>query len=961
MLRITPSQSVDGAKNYFDDALTRGDYYAEGQEIAGSWGGRAAQSFGLAGEVSREAFHQLCENINPATGKRLTARNRSGRRVGYDFNFHCPKSVSAVYALTEDPRILEAFRTSVQETMKELEQDAECRVSGRGPFAFRPTGNMVWGEFVHFTTRPVDDVPDPHLHAHCFAFNATWDGEQEMWKAAEFGGIKRDGRYFEAGFHARFAGRMAQMGYPIRRDGKGFWDIGGIPSSVTDKFSRRTAEIEALAQELGIVNPKALDELGARSRQAKSKGKSTEQLRDTWDSWLTADERAAIQSANGDADGTPRVPQITTAEALTHATEHVFERRSVVSNRDLAEATLRRGFGAVSVRDTWRRVEALIETETLITANLKGRDMVTTRRVLNEEREMLGFARDSRGTCGPLARAEYRFSDPLFHDPTKDTAEQQTAIRRVLGSNDRVIDIRGGAGTGKTTLMREVALGIKDGGHQIHAFAPTAKASRGVQRQEGFAGADTVTRLLMDRELQQKVRGQVLWIDESGLLGAQALNAVFKVARAQGCRVILSGDTKQHSSVPRGDAVRILEEHGGVDPIELTKIQRQRVHKGPEPAKIRRYRNAVKLLSEGDPVGAFERLERMGAVEEFDSDADARERFERIANDYLQAVDGRNGKGKKNSVLAVSPTHAEGHAVTQQIREGLKESGRVGKRDRDFTQLVNLNWTQAERQDPAKYQAGQVVQFHQNVKGGITRGERFTVIETDVDGVRVSGTDGATRTLPLDAAGRFSVFAERPLELAKGDRVRITQNGYSQDGKHRLNNGTIYDVAGFTRKGDIRLKNGWIIDGRYGHIAHGYVTTSHVSQGQTVDVVLIAQGGQSFGVSSLEQFYVSVSRGKEQVKIYTDDKDGLRTAIGRSGHRMSATELAAGEGDKRKEKGQDQTKAKTGQRRQFKDRLRNRQARQMKEKHKRKFRTVMDRRRNSTQRGKHHDQGMDGR
>ncbi len=972
MLRITQSRSAAaGAKKYFDEALTRGDYYSEGQEIAGSWGGRAAQSFGLEGDVSREAFHQLCDNINPHTGKRLTARNRSGRRVGYDFNFHCPKSVSAVYALTEDARILDAFRTSVQETMQELEKSAECRVSGTS--RRRTTGNMVWGEFVHFTTRPVDEVPDPHLHAHCFAFNATWDGEQKMWKAADFGGIKRDGRYFEAGFHARFAGRMAQMGYPIKRDGKGFWDIGGIPASVKDKFSRRTEEIDALAQELGIVDPEALAQLGAQSRQAKSKGMSTEQLRGTWDSWLTTAERDAIQNANGDADDTPRTPNVTAAEAFSHATEHVFERKSVVSSRELADAALRRGVGAVGVEDVWRRMDGLVETDTLITAKLKDREMVTTRRVLNEEREMLAFARNGRGMCDSLGRHDYQFSDPLFHDATKDTKEQETAIRRVLRSHDRVIDVRGGAGTGKTTMMREVAQGvlreithgIKAGGHQIHAFAPTAEASRGVLRAEGFDSADTVARLLIDRRLQQQVRGQVLWIDEAGLLGAKTLNAVFKVAKAQGCRVILTGDTKQHGSVERGDAVRVLEKYGGVDPIEITKIQRQRVHKGPEPKAIKQYRRAVKHLSEGNPVKAFEQLDRMGAVVEFDDGTEASGRYQKIASDYLQAVDGRNLKGKPNTVLAVSPTHAEGKAVTHHIREGLKQTGRVGKRERETVQLVNLNWTEAERADTAKFQAGQVVKFHQHAKGGFKRGERFKVVDADAQSVRVSRSDGAIHTLPLENAARYSVYAERALPLAKGDRVRITQNGYTTDGEHRLNNGALYEVKGFTRKGDIRLNNGWVVDAQYGHIAHGYVTTSHASQGKTVDVVLVAQGAQSFGASSLEQFYVSVSRGKSQVKIYTDDKDGLLGAIKRSGHRISATELTEEDDSKAKSKRETSQRQQTKgrhQKQRFAERKDNRQSRVMKLKRQRRFRTVMDRRRNSTQKGRRsHEQNMDGR
>ena len=79
-------------------------------------------------------------------------------------------------------------------------------------------------------------------------------------------------------------------------------------------------------------------------------------------------------------------------------------------------------------------------------------------------------------------------------------------------------------------------------------------------------------------------------------------NGVLKVAREQDCRVILTGDTRQHASVERGDALRVLEENGGISPIEITKIQRQRVHDRPEPETIRQYRQAVRSLSEGDPA-----------------------------------------------------------------------------------------------------------------------------------------------------------------------------------------------------------------------------------------------------------------------------------------------------------------------------------------------------------------------
>lgn len=52
-----------------------------------------------------------------------------------------------------------------------------------------------------------------------------------------------------------------------------------------------------------------------------------------------------------------------------------------------------------------------------------------------------------------------------------------------------------------------------------------------------------------------------------------------------------------------------------------------------------------------------------------------------------------------------------------------------------------------------------------------------------------------------------------------------------------------------------------------GHIQHGYVATSHAAQGKTVDRVLIAMGSESVPAISAEQFYVSVSRGRDRAGV----------------------------------------------------------------------------------------------
>lgn len=121
----------------------------------------------------------------------------------------------------------------------------------------------------------------------------------------------------------------------------------------------------------------------------------------------------------------------------------------------------------------------------------------------------------------------------------------------------------------------------------------------------------------------------------------------------------------------------------------------------------------------------------------------------------------------------------------------------------------------------------------------------------------------------------------------------MTQNGTTDDKKGRLMNGTIHTVGAFDRRGNIVLGNGQVVPKRFGHITHGYCTTSHASQGKTVDRVFVALGPESFAAASKEQFYVSVSRGREAVTVYCQDRRDLLEAVSRSSARLSASELAA--------------------------------------------------------------------
>lgn len=105
MIRMIPSMSAAHAKAYFSEALAKSDYYLNDQELQGQIKGQLAKRLGVQGPATKEVFFALSENRHPKTGEKLTPRTKENRIVGYDVNFHCPKSVSLLHVLSKDDHI----------------------------------------------------------------------------------------------------------------------------------------------------------------------------------------------------------------------------------------------------------------------------------------------------------------------------------------------------------------------------------------------------------------------------------------------------------------------------------------------------------------------------------------------------------------------------------------------------------------------------------------------------------------------------------------------------------------------------------------------------------------------------------------------------------------------------------------------------------------------------------------
>jgi conjugative relaxase-like TrwC/TraI family protein len=848
MFTAVAQKNLGDAESYFDEHLSQNDYYAAGEIRPGQWIGAGAERLGLKGEVTREQFHALCENQNPETGERLTQRQlkEGQRRVFYDFTCSAPKSVSVLAVTLADERLVTAHEEATRIAFRELETFAATRVRKQGNQKDRITGNLAAATFTHTSSRALD----PQLHTHFTVFNATFDDSERSWKALQAGGMYDAIRYGTAVYRNELAKRVQQIGYRIQPSKHGF-QIEGVSDEVLKRFSKRAQQRDAVVQELEQklgrkLSKNAISLAVHQSRAEKVKGISTAEVRERQLAQLSSDEQQSLQKLCSSVHPVRPVrvfePEI---QVLNHAVAHVFERKSVVPEHELLNVALSQRPGEVDLPT----LKAAVKYSPDLVRTERG---FSTRQILATELDLIQTVNAGCDAVAPL-HPGYRPADWLGED-------QQRAIYHVLRTSDHITGLRGLAGSGKTTALRELIAACKEARVEPLFCAPTAAATD-VLRKEGFEAVTLQSLLLTKPALSAR---QLVVLDEAGAVGMDDMKRLFDLGKD--CRIVLSGDTGQHASVTRGDALRILENHSDFQSGQLTRIRRQR--------KVE-YRRAVELAAQKNTNEAFAQLERMGAVTEFSGDKLHGE----AAQSYVKAL-------KQNqSVLLVAPTWNEIEAVTEKVRAELKSSGRLAGEEKEFQVFDSLSWTEAQKRDARQYRPGLAIRFHRQ-KTGFAKDETVAVVAVENDALKVQRADGSESIFPLGQGfALFDVGEKRKLKVAAGEKLLLQSNW-----QKKFVNGELVEVRAI--QGDsVVLADGRVIPENYRTFTHGYAVTSHAAQGKTVDEVLVVASSRSLPAINQQQFYVSISRGREACHAFTDDAEMLRSHVTRSSARLAAVEV----------------------------------------------------------------------
>ncbi len=865
MVSIT-NVSSGQASTYYQ----RDNYYTRAD---GQWQGAGASALGLSGAIQKDDFENLIHGRDPQ-GDRLIAGGGENHehRAGVDLTFSAPKSVSVLHEVSGDQRILDAHNRAVERTLQYVEEHyTQARQTQDGVTERVDTGNMVIAKFTHYVSRELD----MQIHTHGVAMNMT-QREDGQWRALSNEELYNNKMHIGQIYRNELAVELKEINYAIKTDSRGFFEIQGIDQKVLDEFSRRSEQIQSAMEDLKKQYPDAseskIKEMACLDSRVAKKDVNMDDVRQTWQERLeklgytkeqiqasvqkAAEEMRAIERGQGHENN----PEKTAGAGVAAAGRIITEQESVFSRKDLQDTAMKMSIGDARIDDIERAIERAERNGDLIRLD-EGK--YTTHEMIRIENDIVEKVRDGHGKAEALD-AEKVQAGIQEYEKEKGfylSENQKNAISHILTSKDSVIGIQGDAGTGKTTalqVMREIA---SRHGYEVKGYAYTGKAAEEIEKASGIQSR-TLHSFLGEKTEATAGTKEIWVVDEASMMGSRQMHGLLERAEAAGAKVAMVGDTKQLQSIEAGRMFQKLQETGDMKTVRMSEVQRQ---------KTEDYRDIVKDISEKRFEKAMEKLENTGKIHEI---ADRQQRIDAIVKDYTDS--------KKDTII-VTALNKDRNEINDRIHSELMRQGRIGQQEYEFNVRESKNLSPIEKHFGQNYEKGDIViANHAGIMGRAGTEGKVTRVDHQNHRIEVE-TRGKNREsvkheIDLKEHGQnLAVYREKQQSFSQGEKVVFQKNDRSLGVK----NGQTGTIESIDKDGRATVK---MHDGQekkinlstqYNYIDRGYAVTSYKSQGQTADRVIfhsVATEKSEGRGTNYNEAYVAATRGKHDLKIYTNDK-----------------------------------------------------------------------------------------
>ena len=765
--------------------------------------------------------------------------------------------------------------------MGELENYVQARMGGKTPA--ETTRNFAAALFEHDSSRPDKETgyAAPQLHSHAVIFNLTRLDNCSI-KPVQPIELYRSQKFATAVYRAVLSENLQKLGYEVEVDPrtgapeiKGFSEEYLIASSPRRKqIEKEAGEIkERFAQQGIMVKDGAGLNQAAAKLDRKSKRYDRTEMRtrhQEMDARFGNQAVLAVDAARerGPLSFNEEETKKRAQSAVTFARQNAGAREAVVDKRKVLVDALRRNMTFTTHDAVAQELNQRVESGEFIRIQRFDKfEELTTSQMLALERSNIHQMLAGRNTQEPMmARQEAsKLIKEIFERKGKASSfGQYKAVGTILVSRDRVFALEGLAGTGKTTALAILREAVERQGFAVRGLAPTGRAAD--KLAESGIKTTTLQGFLKEPELgpDASANNRRLYVlDESSLSDTRNIHLFLKKAGSQS-RILLVGDPAQHQAVEAGAPFEQLIK-AGIRTARLDKILRQRTN----------LKKSVELLSQKEVLAAVTLLESQGRITEIKDDI---ERLKAISLDYVN-----NPKG----TLIISPANSERVAINTLIHHELQGRGTVGPKNHRLTVLVNRqDMTGPERTFAMAYVPGDdIIRYNTTSKlYGVKPGDYGRVLANThkENTITVRLESGREITYNPERLSGVSVYREAEREFAAGDRIQF--RAPFPAGKVKNSElGTIKQIADgemtvrLDKKRDVTIS----LD-QFRHLDHGYAVTSHSSQGQTVNRVLVnAETSETDLLVNQRMAYVAISRARFEARVYTDSLKELGPAFNR--------------------------------------------------------------------------------